>query len=519
MNDMLFYLFVIIALVLANAFFVAAEFALVRVRRTRIEELIGEGNTTASVVKQAIDNLDDYISATQVGITLASLALGAIGEPYLTHNIFEPLFLKVFPFLGSDSESLAKGTGIGVAFFIITFLHVVLGELMPKSLALQFPEKMSLYIARPMKLFAYIFRPLIWLLNGASSQFMRLFGIKPADAHSLALSEEELLMLLSESKKAGVVSEDEQKMLQRVFKFHDKTVREIMKPRPDIAALDLRAKEDEIKAVFEEGYSRLPVYDGTLNNIKGVVYVKDLIYTLQDPKLIKLVDLLRECIFVPESKAVPALLREFQKNKMHMAIVVDEFGDTAGLVTLEDVIEEIVGEIQDEYDSEVAEIERAKDGTFIFDGKTGITRLREIFSTYELPEGSFETVAGLVFHLAGRVPREADVIRFGDLSFRVVKREGRRLRKIAVKRETEQQAAAHKQSSDTATISKESIDAAAHADVHAAEDGTSPTARYEAIVQQATEGETSSGPPPLKEPPHEGQSTVEQSGSSAGTRR
>jgi CBS domain containing-hemolysin-like protein len=493
MNTIIFHLFVILGLVLANAFFVAAEFALVRVRRTRIDELIGEGNATAKVVKQAIDHLDDYISATQVGITLASLALGAIGEPFLTHQIFEPLFRQFLPLIEARAESLAQGVGIGAAFFLITFLHVVLGELLPKSLALQFPEKMSLYIARPMKLFAYLFRPLIWLLNGASNRVMRLFGIKPVDAHSLALSEEELLMLLSESKKAGVVSEDEQKMLQRVFKFHDKTVREIMKPRPDIAALDLRAKEEEIKAVFEEGYSRLPVYSGSLNNIKGIVYVKDLIYTLQDPKLIKLIDLVRECIFVPESKAVPELLREFQKNKMHMAIVVDEFGDTAGLVTLEDVIEEIVGEIQDEYDSEVAEIERAKDGTFVFDGKTGIDRLREIFSNYELPDGSFETVAGLVFHLAGRVPREADVVRFKDLSFRVVKREGRRLRKIAVRRETgvEAQKSA---SRDTDTRAKE-ISVAAENSASASDEGVSPTARYQAIVRNGPDSDDPSATP------------------------
>lgn len=420
-------------LVFANAFFVAAEFALVRVRRTRIEELIGEGNRTARVVRNAIDHLDDYISATQVGITLASLALGWLGEPFLA-ALLEPLFAAVLP--SGVAAGTAHVVGIGLAFFMITFLHVVLGELMPKSLALQFPEKISLYIARPMRFCTILFWPLIRLLNGSSNRLLRLFGVKPAEAHALALSEEEILMLLSESKNAGVVSEDEQKMLQRVFKFHDKTVREIMKPRPDIAALELRADEKEIKAVFEQGYSRLPVYDGTLNNVKGIVYVKDLIYTLQDPKLIKLIDLLREALFVPESKEVSALLREFQKSKVHMAIVVDEFGDTAGLVTLEDVIEEIVGEIQDEYDYEPAEVQRTRDGAVIFDGKTDLDRFKEIFPGFEMPEGSFETIAGLVFQLAGRVPRETDVMRHGDLHFTVVKREGRRLKKIAVRRET-----------------------------------------------------------------------------------
>jgi len=201
-----------------------------------------------------------------------------------------------------------------------------------------------------MLFFKVLFAPLVWLLRSSSIKLLKLMGVKAASSHSRALSEEELLMLLAESKRAGVVSAGEQQMLQRVFKFHDKTVREIMKPRPDIAALSLRASEDEIKEVFEQGYSRLPVFDKSLNNVKGIVYVKDLIYTLQNPKLIKLVDLLREALFVPETQAVSSLLKEFQKSKVHMAIVVDEFGDTCGLVTLEDVIEEIVGEIQDEYD-------------------------------------------------------------------------------------------------------------------------------------------------------------------------
>ncbi|HYF48092.1 MAG TPA: hemolysin family protein [Planctomycetota bacterium] len=482
MENILFNLLTIVLLVFANAFFVAAEFALVRVRRTRIEELIAAGNNTAKVVKTCIDHLDDYISATQVGITLASLALGWRGEAVLADMVFGPLLHSL---VGPEmAESSVHYFSVAAAFFVITFMHVVMGELMPKSLALQFPEKMSLWVARPMRLCAIVFRPLIWLLNGSSNLIMRTFGVKPVDAHSLALSEEELLMLLSESKKAGVVTEEEQKMVQRVFKFYDKTVREIMKPRPDIAYLELRANESEIKHAFEQGYSRLPVCAGGLNNVKGIVYVKDLIYTLQDPKLIKLVDLLREALFVPESKPVPALLREFQKSKVHMAIVVDEFGDTAGLVTLEDVIEEIVGEIQDEYDSELAEIERALDGTFVFDGKTGIERFKEIFPAFEMPEGTFETVAGLVFQLAGRVPKEGDTYEQGGLAFKIVKREGRRLRKIAVKRLAAAAVAAKAEAAGATPEAAEKEAEAAAAAAMLAEDGRTPTARYEAIKDE-----------------------------------
>ena len=432
-HDATFSLLIILLLILANAFFVAAEFALVRIRRTRIDALIADGIPSAKLVKDALDHINQYISATQVGVTVLSLALGWLGEPFLADDIFHPLFTRLFG--TTVTETTAHIAGAATAFFLITFVQIVLGELIPKNLSLQFPETVALYLIRPMRFFTTLFRPFVWLLTGSSNFLMRMAGLPPSQIRSLALSEEEILLMLMESKKAGVVSEDEQRMLQRVFKFHDKTVREIMKPRLDIAALDLRATEQEIKAAFDQGYSRMPVYEDNLSNIKGIVYVKDLIYTLRDPKLIKLIDLLREAIFVPETKAVSAVLRDFQSRKVHMAIVVDEFGDTAGIVTLEDVIEEIVGEIQDEYDYEPAEIVRSKDGSIVFEGKTDLDRFKEIFPNFEPPEGSFETVAGLVFALAGRVPRESDVLRYGDLSFRILKREGRRLRKIEVRRD------------------------------------------------------------------------------------
>ena len=428
-DDVTLNLFIIILLILANAFFVAAEYALVRVRKTRIEKLIGEGVSAATVVQQSLEQMDRYISATQVGVTLASLALGAVGEPFVAHKL-EYLFGHYLP--DGHSNVWDHGVATAIALFAITSVHVVVGEIMPKSISLQFPETISMYVARPMQLCLAIFRPLIWLLNGSSRVILKRFGLKAVESHALAMSEEELLMLLSESKKAGVVTEDEQQMLQRVFTFHDKTVREIMVPRPDMDALELRSSEATIKDAFDKGFSRLPVYDGTLDNIKGIVYVKDLLYTLQDPKLIKLVDLIREPAFVPESMSVSKLLKDFQRGKIHMAIVVDEFGDTAGLVTLEDVIEEIVGEIQDEYDYEPEDIQRTPDGVLVFAGKTPIARFKEIFPDFEEPEGSFETIAGLVFQLAGRVPKEGDVITNSGLSFKITKREGRRLRKISV---------------------------------------------------------------------------------------
>ncbi|MCY3022943.1 MAG: hemolysin family protein [Planctomycetota bacterium] len=435
-DDITLNLLAIAFLILANALFVAAEFALVRVRRTRMEELVSQGNASAKIVREAIDHINDYISAAQVGITAASLALGAIAEPFFAHGI-ERVLRRLGP--SAPPEAFVHAVAIVavvMALFLLTFAHVVAGEQLPKVVALQFPEKSALYLVRPMRWFMKVFWPAVWLLNTATMKAARLFGLKPALPHAGALSEEELLMLVAESRKAGLLSEEEQRMLQQVFKFYSKTVRQIMIPRPDIVALDLRADAEQMQAAFRQGYSRLPVYDGSLNNIKGIVYMKDLIYTLQDPKLIKLVDLLREAVYVPESKGVAALLHELQRNRMHMAIVVDEFGDTAGLVTMEDIVEEIVGEIQDEYDYEPAQVEHTPDGSVAFDGKVSLDRFREVYADYLMPEGTFETVAGLVLGVAGRVPREGDVVRHGGLVFKVTKRDGRRLRRISVRRET-----------------------------------------------------------------------------------
>jgi CBS domain containing-hemolysin-like protein len=385
MNEIRFGYFLMAALLLlANAFFVTAEFALVGLRRTRIEELLRQGSRTAGHVKQLVAALDECLSTCQVGITLASLGLGWIGE-----RTFAATFESLFAWVGlaeplGSQESVAAtltahSIAVPLAFLLVTFLHVVVGELAPKSLALQFPETLALWIAWPMRFFNRLFWPLVWLLNGASWGILKAFGLKPRPAHSRAHSAEELGMILDESRSAGVLSPDERKMLARVFRFHDKTVREIMVPRPDMVALDVHTSEEgAIKAVFESGYSRLPVYDGTLDKIMGIVYVKDLLYTQQHPKLIKVVDLLREAQEVPGTCPISQLLRDFQKRRVHMAIVVDEFGATSGLVTLEDIIEEIVGEIRDEHDQEPEEIQRLPDGTVQILCMAHLDHLREV---------------------------------------------------------------------------------------------------------------------------------------------
>jgi len=431
--ESIIYLLAAFVLLLANAFFVAAEFALVGARKTKIEELIREGSRGAARVKEILAHLDAYLSTCQVGITLASLGLGWIGERSFAH-LFDHVFLWAGLPEGAATWS-AHGLAVIVAFTVVTFLHIVIGEMAPKTLSLQFPESLSLWISWPMRAFHRVFYPVTWVLNNSSLLLLRSFGLKPPATHARVHSEEELGMILDESHKAGLMSPEERKMLERVFHFHDKTVKEIMVPRPDIVAIDLRTPEKKItELAFEEGYSRLPVFDGSLDKIVGIIYVKDLIYTLRDPNLIKIADLAREHIEIPESYSVSKLLRDFQRRRIHLAIVVDEFGATAGLVTLEDLVEEIVGEIQDEHDEETPEVEKLADGAVLFDGKAHVDRFTEIFPGVELPEGHFETVAGLVLHLAGRVPKEGDTFRLADFVFRVAQRDGRRIKKIAVRK-------------------------------------------------------------------------------------
>ena len=432
------YFLVAALLLLANAFFVSVEFALVSLRKTKIEELIREGSRGAAQVKILLEHLDEYLSSCQVGITLASLGLGWIGD-----RTFAAVFNALFEAVGwaepgraaAAPEAASEALAGLLAFLLITFLHVVLGEQAPKIFALHFPERLALWVAWPMRLCNRLLFPLVWLVNTSTRATLKRLGLKPMPVHARAHSQEELGMILDESRSAGVLSPDERRMLARVFRFHDKTVREIMVPRPDMVALDMHTSEEgAIKAVFESGYSRLPVYDGTLDKIMGIVYVKDLLYTQQHPKLIKVVDLLREALEVPESCPISQLLRDFQKRRVHMAIVVDEFGATAGLVTLEDIIEEIVGEIRDEHDQEPEEIQRLPDGTVQILCMTHLDHLREVLPEMALPEGDFETVGGLVLHLAGRLPREGDSFRLGDWVIRVTKREGRRIRTVVARR-------------------------------------------------------------------------------------
>ncbi|MCX6131105.1 MAG: hemolysin family protein [Proteobacteria bacterium] len=338
-------LLVVLFLVLANGFFVAAEFSLVTVRRTRIEQLANEGLSAAKFVRRAVQDLDRYIAGTQIGITIASLALGWVGEPALI-GLIEPLFEPIGLHI---SEGMSHGISVGIAFTFITFLHVILGELVPKSLALHKPEETALALARPMSFAVKFFQPLIWSLNGLGRQLLRLIGLHTTAEHGSVHSPTELLLLIRQSHAAGHLDDFERLMLQKTFRFSEITVSEVMTPRSQIDGLNLNLDtEDVLDVAARISNSRLPVYEGSIDNIVGIVYTVDLLRLSrkkQGPKDLK--SIMRNPLFVPESFHLDAMVGKFRDERTQIAVVIDEYGGTAGIITLEDVIETVFGEVQD----------------------------------------------------------------------------------------------------------------------------------------------------------------------------
>jgi CBS domain containing-hemolysin-like protein len=336
-------------LVLLNAFFVAAEFALVAVRRTRVEEMVKQGRSGAMAVRQAVSHLDDAIAATQLGITLASLALGWIGEPAVAHLI-EPVFQKL---PGAWSELASHSFSAALSFTFITFLHVVIGELAPKAIALQRPDQVALVIAAPLLLFSKIMRPAIVAMNGVGNWIVRRLGFEPVSGHQMVHSVEELSLLVEETRRAGVLPRDQAEYLRNVFRLSAKSVGEIVVPREKVAALELHASEEEVlEAVREGAHTRMPVYDRDFDHIVGIINTKDLFYLFSLRGVVTLIDALYPPVRFPAKMSVALALREFRRQKKHLAVVSDEHGRSLGIITLEDVMEEIVGEIEDEHDAQ-----------------------------------------------------------------------------------------------------------------------------------------------------------------------
>ncbi len=343
-------LLLVLFLVFLNGYFVASEFALVAVRKTRIDELVRKGNRAAKLVQSSLADLETYISATQLGITLASLALGWIGEPVIAHFI-EPYF----GFLPKDVAFVSAHTlAVAIAFAIITFLHIVFGELVPKSIALQQAEKTVLYIVAPLAFFAKLFKPFIYVLNGAGILVLRAIGFTGPAGHQLVHSEEELKMLLSQSSEEGAIEKEEAEMVHNVFKLGDMPIKQVMIPRTDIVAFNASISLREIlKKVMSNLHSRFPVYENAIDNVVGFIHIKDIykaaMKTDQNARLSEM-NIIRKIISVPENKRADEVLLDMRKKRIHIAVVNDEYGGTAGLVTLEDIIESLVGEIHDEFE-------------------------------------------------------------------------------------------------------------------------------------------------------------------------
>ncbi len=408
-------------LVLVNGFFVAAEFALVKVRLSQIEIRAKEGNRLAKLTLSILQNLEAYLSASQLGITLASLGLGWIGESVVASIILaavHTLDLNVTP-------ELAHQIALPVSFATITVLHIVIGEQAPKMLAIQRPEALSIAVALPLRVFYLVSFPFIWVLNKLSNMVLRLFGVTSmhgAEAHT----SDELRLLLDQSKESGEIQDSEHELIENVFQFNDRMVKQIMVPRTKLSALDVHAPAEQIlDAVFTEGFSRMPVYEGNIDNIVGVLSVKDLLPIIRRGETVELARIMRPPYFVPETKKINRLLRQFQRKHIVMAIVSDEFGGVSGIVTIEDIMEELVGEIQDEYDNEVPVVEKVAEDEYRVNPATPISDANE-YLPFPLPEGEdYETVGGLLNVIYGSIPEVGDVAVLDPYEFRVLQRSRR----------------------------------------------------------------------------------------------
>jgi putative hemolysin len=412
-------LLAVAALILLNGFFVAAEYGLVTARRTRILELEHQGNRRARAVLNITADPPRFISAMQLGVTLTSLGIGALGEHALS-TAFE--------------SAVASVLAIVLAYRILTFFHVVIGELVPKGIALGHAERTALVVAAPVRTFFLVAHPLVWVLQRSTELVLRAFGLQPPGAELDVHSEAELKMLVSHSTEHGEIETDEQEMLYKVFDFADKEVKDVMVPRPDVVALSIDLPPEEaLAAVIDSPYTRYPVYRGSLDDIVGVLHVRDLFSELHDRGIaaVNLDDIVRPAHIVPETKDLAALLAEFRRANQHMAIVVDEYGGMEGIVTLEDLLEEIVGEIEDEYDLPDETVERIDERTIRIDGTFPIDDFNEQFGT-DLPVEDFHTMGGFVFGLLGRAPERGDRIEHDGLAFEVLEMEGTRILRMQV---------------------------------------------------------------------------------------
>lgn len=414
--------------VFLNGFFVAAEFAIVKVRASALELKAREGNVLAVVARHMLSHLDAYLSATQLGITLASLGLGWIGE-----SVVSDIIQQFVVFAGWELSAPTLHTiSITIAFSIITVLHIVLGEQAPKTLAIRRSEAVTLAVALPLRAFMFVFRPIILALNWMSNTILRMAGIQPAPEHEVH-SPDEIRYLIQQSTEGGLES-TERELIENVFEFTETTAGQVMIPRSNIIGLELGMSSSEmLDYVMEEGYSRLPVYRGSIDTIVGIVYAKDLLTLMHHRDLIIIQDILRPVIFVQEDLMLQQLLRDMQRRKVHMVIVLDEFGGTAGLVTFEDIMEEIVGNIQDEYDDESEILATPTQEEFELAASVHIGEANDVLPIPLPDEGEYETIGGLINAHSGRVPKQGDVVTLEHYVVTILESTPRRVEKVRMK--------------------------------------------------------------------------------------
>jgi CBS domain containing-hemolysin-like protein len=422
-------LFVVI-LILLNGFFVASEFALVAIRKTRIDELAKKGKKAAQKAQAALNELDTYISSTQLGITLASLALGWVGEPAI--SVFLSPALNAIPlhFLNPRTESAI------LAFIIMTFLQIVIGELVPKNISLQRAESTLLKVITPLQLFTTVFKPFISILNKSGELVLKAVGMHSAHSSESTLSEEEVKMVIANSAQKGILEKGEVDMVYKVLQFTDMPIQQIMVPRTEVVAFDSSEKISTLlQKIKKISHSRYPIYEKTIDNIIGFVHIKDLynlIDTPKEKKSLKDFSIIRKIIYSIEARPADEVLYEMRKKRIHIGVVMDEYGGTAGIVTLEDIVETIIGDIKDEFEQPGKDIEKQQDGSYIVNGLTAVARVQQKMKLPLKGQG-YTTVGGLIYGLLGKAPQKGDKVQIGNVSMEVLDLHGKRINTLRVK--------------------------------------------------------------------------------------
>jgi CBS domain containing-hemolysin-like protein len=406
-------------LVFLNGFFVASEFAIVKVRASQLEVRVQEGHRAASLASHIVNHLDGYLAATQLGVTLASLGLGWIGEP-----VFSKVFLSLAHAVGLEMEEhLAENIAFVFAFTLMTMLHIIFGELAPKSVAIQRAEKVTLIVSFPLRVFYLVFKPFIWALNGISNVILKIAGIAPS--HEVEVhSNDELKFLMQQGQKTGAIESTDYDIIKNAFNFSERTARQVMVPRTQLLAIDLEDFDDQkLEEILEARFSRIPCHAGGLDNIVGVVYLKDLLLKIRRGEKFEIREVMRPMPAVPETKKIGPLLKEFQQKHEQIAVVVNEYGGTSGIITMEDILEELVGEIQDEFDDEAPFVETIKEGTYHVLAGTALDDINDLLPHPIKKDEHYETLAGLLSLRFGSIPAVNDKIEFDGYEFTVLKRD------------------------------------------------------------------------------------------------